>query len=73
MKISTIVISGDHHTMDVDFCEDIDEDYVRRVYTAVINPAAEVADASVQSGILRPSICFQQHWPVLEFKFRETD
>ena len=45
---TTIVISGDHHTMDVDFCEDIDEDYVRRVYTAVINPAAEVADASVR-------------------------
>lgn len=37
---TTIVISGDHHSMDVDFCEDIDEDYVRRVYTAVINPGS---------------------------------
>ena len=41
---TTIVISGDHHTMDVDFCEDVDEDYVRRVYTTIINPAVEVAN-----------------------------
>ena len=38
---TTIVISGDHPTMDSDFCEDIDEDYQRKVYTAYIN-----ADAS---------------------------
>ena len=41
---TTIIIAGDHHTMDSNFCEDVDEDYVRRVYTTVINPAAEVAD-----------------------------
>ena len=41
---TTIVISGDHHTMDGNFCEDVDEDYVRRVYTTIINPAVEVAD-----------------------------
>lgn len=38
---TTIVISGDHLTMDSDFCEDVDSDYQRRVYTAYINAAAE--------------------------------
>lgn len=38
---TTIVLSGDHPTMDVDFCEDVDEDYTRKVYTAYINPAVE--------------------------------
>lgn len=38
---TTIVICGDHPTMDVDFCEDIDENYDRKVYTTIINPAAE--------------------------------
>jgi phosphoglycerol transferase len=37
---TTIVISGDHPTMDSDFCEDVDEDYDRKVYTAYINAAA---------------------------------
>ena len=36
---TTIVITGDHPTMDSDFCNDIDEDYQRRVYTAYINAA----------------------------------
>lgn len=39
---TTIVIAGDHPTMDKDFCEDIDEDYMRKVYTTYINPAAEL-------------------------------
>ena len=34
---TTIVISGDHPTMDSDFCEDVDEDFERKVYTAYIN------------------------------------
>ena len=34
---TTIVISGDHPTMDSDFCENVDENYGRRVYTAYIN------------------------------------
>ena len=38
---TTIVLSGDHLTMDSDFCEDIDEDYERKVYTAYINSAVE--------------------------------
>lgn len=39
---TTIVISGDHPTMDRDFCEAVDEDYTRKVYTTYINPAAEL-------------------------------
>ncbi len=38
---TTIVISGDHLTMDADFCEDVDENYTRKTYTAYINAAAE--------------------------------
>lgn len=38
---TTIVISGDHLTMDSDFCEDVPEDYTRKVYTTYINAAAE--------------------------------
>ncbi|MDD2979718.1 MAG: LTA synthase family protein [Hespellia sp.] len=36
---TTIVISGDHLTMDSDFCEDIDSEYERTVYNVIINPA----------------------------------
>ncbi|WP_330392203.1 sulfatase-like hydrolase/transferase [Hespellia stercorisuis] len=38
---TTIVISGDHPTMDTDFCDDVADDYTRKVYTAYINPATE--------------------------------
>lgn len=38
---TTIVLSGDHPTMDADFCEDVDEDYVRKTYTCYINADAE--------------------------------
>ena len=38
---TTIIISGDHPTMDGDFCASIDEDYRRRTYTCYINSAAE--------------------------------
>lgn len=38
---TTIVISGDHLTMDSDYCNDVPEDYQRTVYTTVINGAAE--------------------------------
>lgn len=34
---TTIVITGDHPTMDVDFCDPVSEDYARRVYTSYIN------------------------------------
>ena len=38
---TTIVISGDHPTMDVDFCNGIAENYERKVYTCYINSASE--------------------------------
>ena len=41
---TTIVVVGDHLTMDADFCADVDEDYDRKVYTAIINGGAEIAD-----------------------------
>ena len=34
---TTIVISGDHLTMDADYCDDVPADYARKVYTAYIN------------------------------------
>lgn len=37
---TTIVVCGDHPTMDHDFCEEVDPDYERTVYTAYINAAA---------------------------------
>ncbi len=37
---TTIVISGDHPTMDADFCDDVSSDYTRKVYTTYINAAA---------------------------------
>ena len=36
-KNTTIVISGDHLTMDSDFCNDVSEDYERSVYNVFIN------------------------------------
>ena len=39
---TTIVISGDHPTMDSDFCENVDKDYTRKVYTTYINPGTEL-------------------------------
>lgn len=41
---TTIVISGDHLTMDGDFCNDVSSDYNRRVYTCYINADATVAN-----------------------------
>lgn len=38
---TTIVISGDHPTMDMDYCENVDESYERKVYTTYINAAVE--------------------------------
>lgn len=44
---TTIVISGDHPTMDSDFCEDVESDYSRRVYTTYINSAVQADDAAM--------------------------
>lgn len=38
---TTVIISGDHTTMDTDFCENVDPGYQRKTYTAVINSAVE--------------------------------
>lgn len=38
---TTIVISGDHLTMDRDYCEDVPDNYERTVYTTVINAPLE--------------------------------
>ena len=38
---TTIIICGDHTTMDSDYCENVPEDYVRKTYVCVINPACE--------------------------------
>ncbi len=38
---TTIVISGDHPTMDQNYCLNVDKNYQRKVYTAYINAAAE--------------------------------
>lgn len=39
---TTIVLAGDHLTMDSDFCNDVSGDYDRKTYTAYINSAVEV-------------------------------
>lgn len=38
---TTIVLCGDHLTMDPNFMEGVDENYVRTVYNCIINPAVE--------------------------------
>lgn len=43
---TTIVLCGDHTTMDVDYCDGVSGDYPRRVFTTIINPAAEIADST---------------------------
>ena len=40
---TTVVINGDHCTMDADFCNDVDPSYQRRTYTAILNAAVEPA------------------------------
>jgi phosphoglycerol transferase len=39
---TTIVLSGDHTTMDSDFCDDVPSTYQRKSYVCFINPDAEV-------------------------------
>ncbi len=43
---TTIILSGDHPTMDSDFCDPVSPDYQRRVYTAYINSAVQPEDPS---------------------------
>jgi phosphoglycerol transferase len=41
---TTIVIAGDHLTMDADFVEHVPDDYDRKTFLAIINSAVEVED-----------------------------
>ena len=41
---TTIIIAGDHLTMDTDFCQNVGENYDRRTFNVWINAAAEPAD-----------------------------
>ena len=41
---TTIVIAGDHPTMDKDFCENVEEGYNRKAFLTIINSAAEPED-----------------------------
>ena len=38
---TTIILSGDHITMDADYCNGVDPSYERRTYTNIINPAVK--------------------------------
>lgn len=38
---TTIVLCGDHLTMDPNFMQPVNDDYVRTIYNCIINPAAE--------------------------------
>lgn len=38
---TTIIVCGDHPTMDSDFCDYVDEAYERRVYTCIINSGTD--------------------------------
>ena len=43
---TTVILMGDHPTMDATYCRNIDNDYVRRVYTCVMNaPVSPVRNA----------------------------
>ncbi len=49
---TTIVLSGDHLTMDPQFLNDIDEDYVRTTYNCIINaPLEPVLEKNRQYGV----------------------
>lgn len=45
---TTIVLTGDHLTMDTDFCKDVDPDYQRKTYTAIINPTGEMKSSDMR-------------------------
>ncbi len=48
---TTIILAGDHLTMDSDFCMNVDKDYPRKVYVSVINAPVKpkLEDARVYS------------------------
>jgi len=46
---TTVIIAGDHLTMDSDFCADIADDYEREVYNAFINSAVTTTNIKNRS------------------------
>ena len=48
-KNTTIVICGDHPTMDVDFCKAVPENYLRKTYVAIVNGKTSEAGAQEAS------------------------
>ena len=44
---TTIVLCGDHPTMDSDFCENVPGDYQRKTYFCIINPGDNVKEADL--------------------------
>ena len=42
---TTIILAGDHLTMDSDYCADVSADYERKAYTVVINSAVSPASS----------------------------
>ena len=45
-KDTTIVLCGDHPTMDRDFCKNVPEDYQRKTYIAIINGQPEESESA---------------------------
>ena len=43
---TTIILSGDHTTMDSDFCNGVDKEYPRKTFTCYINADVEPEDAA---------------------------
>ena len=41
---TTIILSGDHTTMDKDFCDNVSEDYQRKTYLAILNADTQPMD-----------------------------
>ena len=43
---TTVILCGDHTTMDTDFCTDVPEEYQRKTYTAYVNSAVEPEEST---------------------------
>ncbi|MBR0146431.1 MAG: sulfatase-like hydrolase/transferase [Eubacterium sp.] len=43
---TTIIITGDHPTMDKNFCENVPESYQRKTYTCIINGAQSIPEGT---------------------------
>lgn len=50
---TTIVLIGDHLSMDTDFFEDFEDDYLRTQYNLILNPAPNVADTDASRFVNR--------------------